>query len=442
MIRIWSALDGNGLDGRRGLAGVLYTELHNDTLSEPVIRFYDGVAAGHAVQIGPPDANGKRWGHLGTFSGISQFFDADTLEPVLPAGVPDFEDHDRPVPAAWHGWTHVAWLGPRRILIPRIDGYFWECDLEHPDDEPVRRGKYLVPLVHGLKMAPSGKFLAYGSMDTNDGGPAQVMGIYYLDTHTAQLIHLRETAWHMGIAPDETDWECIGCVSECYEPGPQKVPGKANYDDLAIGWRNNFIWDIEPPRSQGCSAKIIGKSFGAIMPHHLSSDVIKKKRDPKGTMFHNACASSTLVISETRTGRARYIDERTGFWETITHPRFIGIAAGSLIEALTMMSPLQALQHYVRALRISRGSFMDGSYGLAVNKDYTRLTVGHRGRNEIIVYDISALDALLENERHFINVPVVTRMKLPPLREFRKGLLGRIGDQRLGLHHMHYIEEE
>lgn len=434
---MWSALDGNGLDGRRGLAGVLSAEFRDDdTFSAPVIRFYDGVAAGHAVQLGPPDTTGRRLIHLGTFCGTSVFAWADTLELFLPPGIPDF-GRGMEVPEFWRGWTHVVWLDARRVIVPLLDGYFWEYDLDHPDHEPKRRGAYLVDHIHAVKRSPSGRSLWYGAMDTNRGGPARVVGTYDLETDTAHLVQLRETAWHMGLANNEDGDEYGSFVSECYEHGPQKSPNQYNFDDLAIGWRNNHVWKIKKP-TQECSVPCVRQlSVGAAMPSHLSSDVIALG-DRAWTVIHNACASSTIVVSEVHTGRVRYIDERVGFWEVVRTPRFWGAAAGSWLDALAMMHIPGNTHHLVRALRISRGSFLDGSYGLAINTARTRLISGHRGRNELIAYDISGLADL--PGIMFIEPPVVARLPLPSLRTFFPDLVGRWGDQRLGLHHMQYLE--
>src|SRR6185436_6247519 len=147
------ALDGNGLNGFEGFAGVarLRCDPERGTFT-PAVRFYDGIAGGHALQISPRGTVG----FLGNLSQTLLFFDPRTLEETrrlstLRFGAPD-------VPYA--SQTHVAWLDESRFVTP-IGPDFWLFDLAHLE-QPERLGAHGVTLPHALKRSPSGRFLFYG----------------------------------------------------------------------------------------------------------------------------------------------------------------------------------------------------------------------------------------------------------------------------------------
>lgn len=70
------ALDGHGLNGFEGFAGVarLACDPEADRW-EPQVRFFDGIAGGHAVQLSPQ----ATVGFLGNLSQQLVFFDPKTL---------------------------------------------------------------------------------------------------------------------------------------------------------------------------------------------------------------------------------------------------------------------------------------------------------------------------------------------------------------------------
>ena len=80
-----------------------------------------------------------------------------------------------------------------------------------------------------------------------------------------------------------------------------------------------------------------------------------------------------------------------------------------------------ATHWFVKAIRISGGSALDGSYGLGLSPDRRWLLSAHRGLNEVIVYRYPELE-------------IHTRVAFPPMRAFYKHL-GRLADTRLGFHH-------
>jgi hypothetical protein len=76
---------------------------------------------------------------------------------------------------------------------------------------------------------------------------------------------------------------------------------------------------------------------------------------------------------------------------------------------------------FLKAVRITGGSALDGSYGLGLSPERRFLLSAHRGLNEVIVYRYPELEPY-------------RRVAFPPMRAFYKHL-GRFADTRLGFHH-------
>jgi len=70
---------------------------------------------------------------------------------------------------------------------------------------------------------------------------------------------------------------------------------------------------------------------------------------------------------------------------------------------------------------MSRGSALDGSYGLKLSPDGRFLLSAHRGLNEVIVYDYPSLT-------------VSRRVPFPRIQSLVPHI-GRFADPRLGFHH-------
>ena len=76
----------------------------------------------------------------------------------------------------------------------------------------------------------------------------------------------------------------------------------------------------------------------------------------------------------------------------------------------------------LKALRATRFSTLDGSYGLQRSPDGKYLLSAHRGLNEVIVY------------RH-PEMVVHERIPFPSIRGFFPEHVGLLSDPRLGFHH-------
>ena len=76
----------------------------------------------------------------------------------------------------------------------------------------------------------------------------------------------------------------------------------------------------------------------------------------------------------------------------------------------------------LKALRATRFSTLDGSYGLQRSPDGKYLLSAHRGLNEVIVYSLPDLR-------------VVHRVPFPSIQRFFPEHFGPLDDPRLGFHH-------
>jgi hypothetical protein len=410
---IFVALDGPGLDGRVGMAGVLKVFVSEYSLgnnsyylgfSEPKIRFYKGAAGGHAIQISP---SGK-FGFLGGFARCPVIFNTETLEPVKQLDLMDHEEH---LSIPYASQTHAVWLDDDS-LITTIGRFFWKINLRDGSKEVL--GSHQVEIPHAVKKSPSGKYLFYGAMDDDFRGPAKKVGIFNLEAKETKIVNLDDTAWHFGVHPTE---DIFYPVTECYEPGPGKGRMPYDYTGLSIGWRNNYAWKID-----GATGEVLSKfSIPASLPSHLTSDVLVLG-DEKDTVIYNTCASSTITVIEFATRKIRHIDEGVGFFEPLKHPGLIRTAIGTLVEVFGLANIPGNTHLLTRALRISRGSLLDGSYGLAFSPSKSHIISAHRGLNQLIVYSYPSFE-------------VVKRIDLPPVRKFFKEYMGVMSDPRLGLHH-------
>ena len=125
------ALDGNGINGLEGLAGVCVF-LYNpaDETYAYKIRFYDGIAAGHAVSVNPSGTVG----FLGNAGQHLLFYDATNLEEIARISTLRFEATTHSL----QGSTHLAWTSDREF-ITAIGANFYRFSLDRLDS-PERLG--------------------------------------------------------------------------------------------------------------------------------------------------------------------------------------------------------------------------------------------------------------------------------------------------------------
>ncbi|HSO32524.1 MAG TPA: hypothetical protein VLT33_08410 [Labilithrix sp.] len=389
------ALDGNGLNGFEGFAGVARLRCDPDRDRWDIaVRFFDGVAGGHALQIAP----GGRIGFLGNLSQQLLFFDPETLEERARYSTLRFFAPD----VFYASQTHVVWTSDE-TFITAIGPDFYELsidDLAHPR----RLGAHGVSVPHALKRSPSGRYLFYGAMDHDHTGYASCAGIFDLQRNEARIVKLPATVWHLGVHPTRDVF---------YAPTQRCTPqGDMEFVEYTIAHFKNYLFEIDGERAEVVRHLAIPKD----LPGTLTSDVVVTEDH----VLYNACASGAIVQVDLATFRdVRFIDERPSALRTLAN---LPVAAANLVEGLARVNLPTGLHLFLKALRATRFSAVDGSYGLQRSPCGRHVLSAHRGLNEVLVYD-------------YPSMRLQKRIPFPSIRHFFPEHFGRLADPRLGFHH-------
>ncbi len=121
------ALDGNGINGLEGLAGAcIFLYDPADGAHAYKIRYFDGLAGGHALSVNPS----RTCGFLGSTSQQLLFYDPRTLDELDRISTLQFETTDTTV----QGSTHAVWLDDQRFITAvGAHLYLFDTrDLGHP----------------------------------------------------------------------------------------------------------------------------------------------------------------------------------------------------------------------------------------------------------------------------------------------------------------------
>lgn len=389
------ALDGNCLNGFEGLAGVARLRSDPDAGRYDVeVRYFDGLAGGHALQL-------NREGTVGFLGNLSQtllFFDPRTLRELSRRSTLRFAVPD----TFYSSQTHVVWTGERELItVLGPDFYRFRLDdLDHP----ARLGSHGVTLPHALKRSPSGRYLFYGAMDHDDKGFANQVGVFDLETNTARVVGLPATVWHLGVHPTRDVF---------YAPTQRCAPqGHGEFVEYTIAHFKNYLFEIDGP-----SASVLRHlSIPKDLPGALTSDVVVTDRH----VIYNACASGALIQVDLETfTQTHFVDERPGPLATLRHWR---TAANNVLESFSRADVGSNKHVLLKALRATRWSAIDGSYGLGLSPDGRFLLSAHRGLNEVLVYEQPSFR-------------LRARVPFPDIQSVLPGKVGRFDDTRLGFHH-------
>lgn len=386
------ALDGHGLNGFEGFAGIARLRCEPDADRwQPEVKFFDGVAGGHACQISPEGTVG----FLGNLSQQLVFFEPRTLAEIARISTLQF----RAPKLFYESQTHVVWLDEEHF-VTAIGPELWRFslrDLEHPEV----LGAHGVTLPHAIKKTPSGRYLVYGAMDVANTFANQ-LGIFDLETGTARVVALPATAWHLGMHPTK---------DVVYVPTQRCIPQDGDFTEYAIAHFKNYLFEIDVAGARVTRHLAIPKD----MPGALTSDVVVTEDE----VIYNVCSANVLA-------RVRLADFTHVSWvnERPSARRQLGewrVGVGNLVEILSRVNLPSATHWFVKAVRVAGGSAVDGSYGLGLSPDRRFLLSAHRGLNEVIVY-------------RYPELAIHTRVAFPAMRTFYKHL-GRFADTRLGFHH-------
>ncbi|MBL9037661.1 MAG: hypothetical protein JNG84_04000 [Archangium sp.] len=388
------ALDGNGLNGFEGFGGVARLRCDPDADRFDIeVKYFDGLSGGHATQINPQGTVG----FLGNLSQTLLFYDPRTLTELTRASTLRFVAPD----TFYSSQTHVVWLGEREfITVLGPDFYKFSLDAL---EKPERVGAHGVTLPHALKRSPSGRYLFYGAMDHTTHGYANQVGVFDLQTATARVVKLPATVWHLGVHPTKDVF---------YAPTQRCTPQGADFTEYAIAHFKNYLFEIDGPTAMVTRHASIPKD----LPGALTSDVIVTEDE----VIYNACASNVLVRVDLKTfSTVNYVDERPSVFTSLRHWRS---GWSNFVEGASRVNLVGNSHWLLKALRASRFSTLDGSYGLARSPDGRWLLSAHRGLNEVHVYRYP------EFTRH-------RSIPFPEIREYFPAHFGVLDDPRLGFHH-------
>ena len=391
------ALDGNGANGLEGMAGMclfLY-----DPATERYawkVRYYDGIAAGHACSVDPTG----RVGFLGNAGQHLHFFDAETLEETARVSTLRFETPD----TSLQGSTHLAWLGDD-AFITAIGRHFWRFRLDDLEN-PERLEPHRVALPHAMKLTASGRRLCYGSMDDPSRGrrgEARHVGVRDMQTGEVQVIKLPATCWHILPHPNE---ELFYAIS--FRVAPMD---RTDFHEWGMAYLKEYVFEIDAERG------VVRRHWatGRETPAHINSDITLSDSE---LIFCNGGSQSILFLDLKGFAKHRMIDERPDAAALAQRPREVATQAYDVLQRGNLFGNSQ---HILGALRVSRFSLLDSVYACQLSKDQRFLFTANRGLNHITVYDYPSNTIRL-------------RAPMPDIQDFVPGL-SPMADPRLGFHH-------
>jgi hypothetical protein len=398
------ALDGNGINGLEGMAGMCL--FHFDPADNSYaykVKYYDGASAGHACMVSP---DGKH-GYLGNAGQHLLFYDAGTIEEQHRISTLRYEANDSTI----RGSTHVVWLNNKEVLTA-VGDYFYRFSVDSLD-----KGERLMPhdvkLPHGMKVSASGRYLAYGSMDNpafGTKGEAREIGI--LDLVTGDVTHLPmpTTCWHIVAHPKKDLFYAVS-----FRVLPQD---NVNYHEWAMAFLKEYAYEIDPVD------KRISRHWSTSRetPAHINSDITISDTE---LMFCNGGSQTIVCIDLETFSKYRVIDERPSFLTQVKNPRQVGT---QIYDVLARGGLFNSSKHLLDAMRVSRFTFMDSIYACQLSKDQSLLFTANRGLNHITVYN-------------YPEATIRIRVQMPDLHEFMP-LLTAIADPRLGFHHSYLISPQ
>lgn len=364
------------------------------------IKYYDGLAGGHAVNVN----RARTHGYLGTTGQHLMFYDPVTLDEIDRVSTLPYEPSDTSI----RGSTHIAWLNEDEF-ITAVGDYFYRfnaCDLSTGE----KLGPHKVLLPHSMKFTTSGRYLCYGSMDNpahREGGEAKSVGVWDMETGAATRIDLPATCWHLIPHPKR---EVFFAVS--FRVLPQD---HVDYHQWAIAFFKEYAFEIDAPSKTVLRHWVCGREI----PAHINSDITISDTE---LIFCNGGSHTIVFIDLDTFSDFRIIDERPDLRTRLHHKRTM---ATQVYDTMVRGSLFSSFQHMLGALRVSRFTFLDSVHACQLSRDQTLLFTANRGLNHITVYDYPSLDLRF-------------RTTLPDIQEYVP-TLSTWDDPRLGFHHSYLL---
>lgn len=392
------ALDGNGLNGLEGRAGVCLFRYDPATGDHAYkVRYFGGASGGHAPNVDPA----RRVGFLGTTGQHLLFYDLTNLEEVDRVSTLRFETPDTSI----KGSTHLVWLDGTDF-VTCIGENLWKFDINRLTKAECL-GPHGIRVPHAMKRTASGRYIVYGGMDHPTGGEAREVGIFDTLTGATRRIALPATCWHLVAHP---------VLDLFYTVSFRVHPSQGtNWQQWGMAWLRQYAFEIDAESGQVLRHWVADRD----VPAHINSDITISTTE----LIFCTGGSHTVVLVDLESMAAhRIIDEHPGAKESFSRPRE---SANTVMEALLRGNVFTDSHLHGEALRISRGSLIDGIYACQLSADQTLLFTANRGQNHISIYDYPSLHL-----RH--------RITMPELQEF-DSTLAPWADPRLGFHHSHLV---
>lgn len=396
--RFHIALDGNGANGLEGMAGVclfLYDQTTQNFAYK--IRYYDGIAAGHAVSTNPSGTIG----FLGNAGQHLLFYDARTLDEIGRVSTLRYETPS----SSLQGSTHLVWLSDT-TFITAIGAHFYRFSVDDLHNAE-RLCAHRLKLPHAMKRTASGRYVAYGSMDgPHHGRRGEACHVGVLDLHdmTVRVIDLPATCWHVAAHPTK---ELFYCVS--FRVLPQD---HVDYHEWAMAFLKEYAFEIAADTGQ----VLRHWSAGREIPAHINSDICLSDRE---LIFCNGGSQTVMAIDLDDFASFRcLVDERPDVAAHLERPREV---VSQVADIFTRGNFFSNSRHFLGALQVSRMALLDSIYGCQLSANQTLLFTANRGLNHITIYDYPGGAQRL-------------RVPMPALREYFPWLSAS-ADPRLGFHH-------
>ena len=388
------ALDGSGLNGLEGRAGVcIFRYDPSDESYAHKVSYFPGAAGGHAVSVSPE----RSIGFLGNTGQHLLFYDPATLEEADRISTMRFEVTDHSLKAS----THLVWLDDVQF-VTSIGEHFWKFDVNRLT-KAERIAPHQLKLPHAMKTTASGRYVVYGGMDHPDRGEAREVGVLDLVTGESRRIGLPTTCWHVAAHPSEDLFYALS-----FRVLPQDGD---NWHEWGMAYFKEYVYEIDAETGEVVRHWAAGRE----VPAHINSDVTMSDSE---LIFCAGGSQSVVFIDLESFADFRVLDERPDLTTQLRHGR---TAATQVADSFSRGSLVPSSKHYASALRVTRGSLLDSVYACQLSADQSLLFTANRGLNSITVYDYPSLAVRL-------SVP------MPELQDFDEGLTPW-ADPRLGFHH-------
>jgi len=395
------ALDGNGINGLEGMAGVcvFLFDPEDDSYAYKV-KYFDGAAAGHSVSVN----HAGTFGFLGNAGQHLLFYDTSNLEEIGRISTLRFETNDTTV----RGSSHLVWLSDEEF-VTTIGDYFYRFDVRDLS-RGERLGPHLVKLPHAMKRTASGRYICYGSMDNPSlgrDGEAREAGIWDLEKGEARRLELPGTCWHVVCHREKNLFYAV-----TFRVLPQDY---VDYHEWAIAFRKEYAFEIDAAAGAVTRHWVCGRET----PAHINSDLTISDRE---LIFCNGASQTIVMIDLEDFSTYRVLDERPDLRTAARNSRQI---VTQVYDSLARANFFTNSRHFAGALRVSRFTLMDSVHACQLSADQSLLFTANRGLNHVTIYNYPDADIRL-------------RVKLPDLQHFRPGMHW-MADPRLGFHHSYLV---